>query len=127
MTRTLIHHTDDADFDPTALNPRREKFDLCLTDSRDVAGYGDYAYEVTVDAALASPEQVVEIADEHGLNREGPNRITADSPFFYLLADEPNVQRAVAKDFDGIRYEDEDWDNSPHECYRIFNPDCIIS
>ncbi|NBC16692.1 MAG: hypothetical protein GVY18_05160 [Bacteroidetes bacterium] len=123
---TLFHGTD-SDIDFSQVNPERGRYDVCLTDDEDVAaGYGETVHAVTLGrVALADAEQVVEIADAHGLNREGHERIEADSPYFYLLADEPAVQDAVAEEFDGIEYEDEDWNNEVHTCYRIFKPGVI--
>ena len=125
---TLFHGTD-SDIDFTAENPERGRYDVCLTPDADVAeGYGDDVHEVELDVVADDPETVVEIADEYGLNREGPNRIDADSPFFYLLIDDPQVQDALVEEgVTAVRYEDEDWDNAIHTCYRVLEPGHITA
>lgn len=92
----MLYHGSDSAVDFSEENPSRGRYDVCLTPSREIAEtYADEVHEVSFDGSADDPEIVVEIADEHGLNREGPNRITADSPFFYLLLDDPEVQDAL--------------------------------
>ena len=124
---TYFHGTD-TEIDFTASNPMRGRYDLCLTDEREVAeGYaeemgGDKVYELAFEGVASEPEEVVEIADAHGLN-DGPERIEADSPYFYLLIDDPAVQDALAAEgIHAVEYEDEDWDNEIHTCLRVFTP-----
>lgn len=119
----LYHGSDNAvDFD--GMNPERGRYDVCLTPDREIAEtYGDVVHEVEFDGSADDPEIVVEIADEYGLNREGPNRIEADSPFFYLLLDDKAVQDALVEEgVTAVRYEDENIENEVHETIRVLEP-----
>ena len=125
MEATLYHGTD-TDINFNANNPVRGRFDICLTDDADVAAeYGDTVHEVAFDGVTSDAEEVVEIADEYGLN-DGPQRIEADSPYFYLLIDDSRVQDALeAEGIDAVEYDDEDINNDEHRCIRVFNADAI--
>lgn len=127
--KTLYHGTDDSSFDPAQVNPDRGRFDICLTDDANVAaGYGEHVHAFTGKLYAHDAEDVVEIADEYGLNRAGHERIEADSPYFYLLIDEPAVQDAlVAEGIYAVEYEDEDWDNEIHTCIRVLKPGLVAA
>lgn len=118
---TYFHGTDN-EIDFTADNPTRGRFDICFTDDADVAaGYGETVHAVDLSVVPSTAEEVVEIADAHDLNGEGCDRIEADSPYFYLLIDEPAVQDALeAEGIHAVEYDDEDWDNVQHTCIRVF-------
>jgi hypothetical protein len=121
---SAMYHGSDSAVDFSDENPERGRYDVCLTPSREIAAtYGDEVHEVEFDGSADDPEIVVEIADEYGLNREGPNRIEADSPFFYLLLDDPEVQDAlVSEGVYAVRYEDENIENRTHETIRVLEP-----
>ena len=123
---TYVHGTDTA-IDFTATNPERGRFDICFTDDAEVAaGYGETVHAVELNVVPSTAEEVVEIADAHGLNGEGHERIEADSPYFYLLIDEPAVQDALeAEGIHAVEYADEDWDNDEHMCIRVFSAHVI--
>jgi len=123
----MLYHGSDSEVDFSEENPDRGRYDVCLTPDREIAEtYGDVVHEVEYDGTADDPEIVVEIADEYGLNREGPNRITADSPFFYLLLDDPEVQDALVEEgVTAVRYEDENIENKVHETIRVFEPGLI--
>lgn len=125
MQATLYHGTDTA-LDLTTNNPQRGRFDLCLTDDADVAaGYGDTVHTIRFNGVTSDVEEAVEIADERGLN-DGPQRITADSPYVYLLLDDSRVQDALQDEgIDAVKYDDEDWSNTEHTCIRVFNRDAV--
>jgi len=120
----MLYHGTDSDIDFDGTNPERGRYDVCLTPDREIAAtYGDTVHEVEYDGYASGPEEVVEIADEYGLNREGPNRIEADSPFFYLLLDDPEVQDALVEEgITAVRYEDENIENEVHETIRVLEP-----
>jgi len=120
----MLYHGSDSEVDFSEENPSRGRYDVCLTPSEEIAAtYGDEVHGVEFDGAAEEPEIVVEIADEYGLNREGPNRIEADSRFFYLLLDDPEVQDALVKEgVTAVRYEDENIENHLHETIRVLEP-----
>jgi len=120
----MLYHGTDSDIDFDSDNPERGRYDVCLTPSRDIAQtYGDTVHEVEFDGTADGPEIVVEIADEYGLNREGPNHIEADSPFFYLLLNDPEVQDALVEEgVYAVEYEDENIENRTHETIRVLEP-----
>ena len=120
----MLYHGTDSDIDFDSDNPERGRYDVCFTPDREIAAsYGDTVHEVEFGGSADGPEIVVEIADEYGLNREGPNRIEAGSPFFYLLLDDPEVQDAlVAEGVYAVEYEDENIENTTHETIRVLEP-----
>lgn len=122
----LYHGSDQEDIDLTKENPERGRFDLCLTPSREIAAsYGEHVHEIEFDGYTSCAEEVVEIANERGLN-DGPQAITADSPYFYLLLDDPRVQDALVEEgHEAVRYEDENLDNEIHETIRVLDPSTI--
>ena len=118
---TYYHGTHSKN-DFTSHNPRRGRYDICLTSCHDVAkGYalehGDgVVYTVETESMLvASREDVFRVLEEAGFDTD----ITIDCPFFYLLVDDVEVQDIVGEEYDAIEYEDEDWDNVAHDCLRV--------
>ena len=116
------YHGTHSENDFTSHNPRRGRYDICLTSSPDVArGYalehGDgVVYTVETESMLvASREDVFRVLEEAGFDTD----ITIDCPFFYLLVDDVEVQDIITKEYDAIEYEDEDWDNVAHDCLRV--------
>jgi len=120
----LYHGSDDAELDFDAENPMRERYDLCLTPDREIAStYGEHVHEVEFDGCCSTPEEVVEIADERGLQKHFSQRIEADSPYFYLLLDDERVQDALVEEgISAVRFEDENIHNRPHETVRVLEP-----
>lgn len=126
MEATLYHGSDDKELDTDAVNPMRGRFDLCLTSDREIAAtYGEHVHEIEFEGYCSTPADVVEVADEHGLN-DGPQRIDEDSPYFYLLLDDERVQDALVEEgHEAVRFEDENLDNEIHETIRVLDPSCI--
>jgi len=119
----MLYHGSDSTVDFDGTNPERGRYDVCLTPSREIAEtYGDVVHEVEFDGYPSTPADVVEVADKHGLN-DGPQRIEADSPYFYLLLDDPEVQEALVEEgHEAVRYTDENIDNVEHETIRVLEP-----
>jgi hypothetical protein len=123
----FYHGSGDKEMDLGARNPKRGRFDLCLTPDREIAGtYGEHVHELTFDGYTSTPEEVVEIANERDLNGEGANFIDADSPFFYMLLDDPKVQDALVEEgHSAVRYTDENIENETHETVRVLEPGLV--
>jgi len=119
------YHGTHSENDFTSHNPSRGRYDICLTSCPDVAkGYalehGDDGAVYTVETSrmlVASREDVFCALEEAGFDTD----IEIDSPFFYLLVDDVEVQEILTKEYDAIEYEDEDWDNVAHDCLRVLN------
>jgi hypothetical protein len=125
MTQTL-YHGSDSEVDFSEENPERGRYDVCLTPSKEIAAtYGDEVHEVRFDGYCSTPADVVEVADKHGLN-DKPERIGADSPYFYLLLDDPQVQEALVEEgHEAVRFTDENIENREHETIRVLEPGLI--
>jgi len=119
----MLYHGSESDIDFDEENPERGRYDVCLTPSKEIAEtYGDTVHEVEFDGYCSTPADVVEVADMYGLN-DGPERIEADSPYFYLLLDDPEVQDALVEEgHEAVRYEDENIENVTHETIRVLEP-----
>jgi hypothetical protein len=124
MTQTLYHGSEDTEIDFDAANPMRERYDLCLTPDREIAEtYGDEVYELRFEGYCSTPEDVVEVADKHDLQKHFSQRIEADSPYFYLLLDDERVQDALIKEgHEAVRFTDENIRNRRHETIRVLEP-----
>lgn len=124
-----FHGTPDKNFDPSAWNPSRGRFDLCLVPDRDVAlGYAEEmgGGHVVEFELKYSPDPVwiaLRALDKAGYDYSW---IDVDGPYVYLLFDEIEVQDILEEaGIYAIEYEDEDWSNKAHTCVRVFNPEAL--
>jgi len=123
-----MFHGSSQKVDTDAINAKRDRYDLCICESRDVAeGYAlegaseGFVHELDVDFyGGIGAETVCQILDERGIDR---GDIDADSPYFYLLLDRVDVQEALVDAGEPVvEYVDEDWGNEEHYCYRVLEP-----
>jgi len=120
-----MFHGSPQKVDTDQINQKRDRYDLCLCESRDVAeGYAlqdsseGYVHEIELDVYGGIGAQTVcDILDEQDVDR---GDIGPDSPYFYLLLDRVDVQEALVDAGEAVvEYVDEDWSNEEHYCYRV--------
>jgi len=118
----MLFHGSDSKVDFGAHNPDRGRYDVCLADSRDAAeAYGEVVHKVECDAYVGEMGDIREAAERADLGPEAMSIL--DGPYPYLIVDEPAVQKElVDMGVIAVRYQDEDPQNRPHECVRIFEP-----